>query len=104
MRGLYYVYILANQNNTVLYVGVTNDLIRRVREHREKQVDGFTKKYNVCKLVHYEATEDVTSAIAREKRLKKGTRRLKLDLIRQSNPYWKDLYSEIVGSGSRTRN
>ena len=93
----YYVYILSNAHNTTLYVGVTNDLIRRVYEHRAKLVEGFTKRYNVNKLVYYEMTRDVESAIAREKRLKKGTRKLKLDLIRKSNPYWKDLYDEISG-------
>jgi putative endonuclease len=75
----------------VLYTGVTNDLIRRVYEHRHKLVDGFTKKYNVAKLVYYESTTDVESAIAREKQIKGWTRIKKVDLIESMNPYWEDL-------------
>jgi putative endonuclease len=93
---MYYVYILTNYTNSVLYTGVTNDLIRRVYEHREKLVKGFTQKYNVNKLVYYEATEDVLSAIAREKQIKAGSRQKKLDLINGFNPQWNDLYSSII--------
>jgi putative endonuclease len=93
---MYYVYILTNYTNTVLYTGVTNDLVRRVFEHREKLVKGFTQKYNVDKLVYYEATEDVLSAIGREKQIKAGSRQKKLDLINSFNPKWVDLYSSII--------
>jgi putative endonuclease len=93
---MYYVYILANYTNTVLYTGVTNDLVRRVYEHKEKLVKGFTQKYNVDKLVYYEATEDVMSAIVREKQIKAGSRQKKLDLINDFNSKWQDLYSSII--------
>ena len=91
----YYVYILASKKNGTLYVGVTNDLIRRVYEHKNSLAEGFTKKYNVKTLVYYEATEDVNSAIAREKSLKKCSRKSKLDLIEKNNPQWKDLSLEL---------
>ena len=91
----YYVYFLASKRNGTLYIGVTNDLIRRVYEHRNSLVEGFTKKYNVKTLVYYEATEDVNSAIAREKSLKKYSRKAKLDLIEQGNPQWKDLSTDL---------
>ena len=86
----YYVYIVTNGVRT-LYIGVTNDLIRRVYEHQHKLTDGFTKKYNVTMLVHYEVTTDVASAIAREKQLKGWRRSKKIDLIEASNPEWVDL-------------
>ena len=87
----YYVYILANWNNRVLYVGVTNNLVRRLYEHKNKLVDGFTKRYNVHKLVYYEHTTDINSAIAREKEIK-GWKRCKKDaLVVSINPQWKDL-------------
>lgn len=92
----YYVYILTNYTNTVLYTGVTNNLVRRVYEHKEHLVKGFTLKYNVNKLVYYEATEDVNSAISREKQIKAGSRQKKIDLINNFNPEWKDLYPKIV--------
>jgi putative endonuclease len=79
-----------------LYTGVTNDLVKRVYEHKEKLVKGFTQKYNVNKLVYYEATEDVMSAIAREKQIKAGSRQKKLDLINGFNPKWQDLYDSII--------
>jgi putative endonuclease len=91
----YYVYILSNENNTVIYTGVTNDLKRRVFEHKEKMVEGFTKKYNVSKLVYYEVGQDVMGAIFREKQLKSMSRLKKNELIAQFNPYWNDLYEEI---------
>ena len=81
----YYVYIVTNGVRT-LYIGVTNDLTRRVHEHQHKLIDGFTKKYNVTMLVHYEVTTDVQSAIAREKQLKGWRRSKKIDLIEASNP------------------
>jgi putative endonuclease len=93
----YYVYILANKQNGTLYIGVTSNLVKRVHEHREGMVDGFTKEYGVKMLVYYEQTNDVQSAIQREKRLKKWSREWKLELIEKNNPQWKDLYEEICG-------
>ena len=95
MEHQYYVYLLTNKSNTVLYTGVTNDLKRRVYEHKEKLIDGFTKKYNVSKLVYFEATNDINSAIQREKQIKAGSRQKKIDLINSTNKDWKDLYDEI---------
>jgi len=95
MNRQYCVYIMTNERNTVLYTGVTNDLRRRVYEHREKLVDGFTKKYNVMKLVYYEVFEDVTSAILREKQIKGGSRQKKIELIDSMNREWRDLYEEL---------
>jgi putative endonuclease len=92
----YYVYILASRKNGTLYVGVTSDLIRRVWEHQNKLVEGFTKKYNTDKLVYFEQCSDVESAISREKRLKKYNRKWKLELIGKANPEWRDLYSELI--------
>jgi putative endonuclease len=91
----YYVYILSNRYNTVLYTGVTGDLIRRVDEHRRKLVPGFTSRYNVTKLVYYEITESIEAAIQREKQIKGGSRQKKIDLINSINPGWKDLYEEF---------
>jgi len=92
----YYVYLLTNFTNSVVYTGVTNDLVRRVHEHREKLTPGFTNRYKAWKLVYYEATEDVESAIAREKQIKAGPRRRKVQLIEKGNPTWRDLYPEII--------
>jgi putative endonuclease len=86
---------MTNKNNAVLYTGVTNDLKRRVYEHREKLTEGFTKKYNILKLVYYEVFEDVYSAISREKQIKSGSRKKKIELINSINKEWKDLYEEI---------
>ena len=86
----YYVYILSNKSKT-LYIGMTNNLERRMYEHKNKLVDGFTKKYNLTKLVYYETTNDVKSAINREKQLKGWLRKRKIDLIEQKNPNWDDL-------------
>ena len=86
----YYVYILSSHRGT-LYTGVTSDLIRRLYEHRHKLVDGFTKKYNISRLVYYETTSDVESAIAREKQIKGWVRSKKISLIESVNPYWEDL-------------
>ena len=88
---LYCIYILTNSANTVLYTGITNDLKRRVWEHKEKFVDGFTKKYHLSKLVYYEVCEDVSAAIAREKQIKGMRRQKKIDLIVNFNPGWNDL-------------
>ena len=88
---MYYVYILSNWDDSVLYIGVTNDLKRRLYEHKNHLVDGFTHKYNVTKLVYFEHTNDVRSAIEREKQLKGWTRAKKHTLIKKMNPFWKDL-------------
>ena len=87
----YYIYILTNKSNKVIYIGVTNDLERRMFEHKNKLVEGFTKRYNLMKLVFYEVTEDVESAISREKQLKNWHRDWKINLINQFNPEWEDL-------------
>jgi len=91
----YFVYILTNKSNKVLYIGVTNDLIRRIFEHKNKLVEGFTKKYNLLKLVYYETTKDIESAIIREKQLKNWHREWKMNLINQFNPGWKDLSDDF---------
>ena len=96
MNKQYYVYILSNQKNTVLYIGVTNDLIRRIYEHKNKLVDGFTKRYNVYKLVYYEIFADSYHAIEREKQLKGGSRKRKYELVNGFNPEWNDLYNGLV--------
>ncbi len=90
-----YVYILTNQYNTVLYTGVTSDLQKRVWQHKEKLVEGFTRKYHVSKLVYYEAFADIRNAIAREKQIKGGSRQKKVELINGMNPEWRDLYGEL---------
>ncbi len=95
MSKQYYVYIMTNSRNTVLYVGVTNDLIRRAYEHKEKLADGFTRKYNIVKLVYYEAFEDIENAILREKQIKAGSRQRKIQLIDSINREWRDLYNEF---------
>ena len=87
----YYVYIITNKRNTVLYVGVTNDLKRRMYEHKNKLIEGFSKKYNLSKLVYFEQTNDIYTAINREKQLKKWRREKKEWLINQMNPQWDDL-------------
>ena len=91
----YYIYILASKRNGTLYVGVTNDLKRRIYEHKEELIEGFTKKYNVKDLVYYEITSDVNSAISREKQMKKWERKRKIDLIEKDNPKWLDLYYNL---------
>jgi putative endonuclease len=92
----YYVYILASKKNGVLYTGVTNNLVKRVFEHKENLVEGFTKKYFVHKLVYFESTNSVESVIIREKQIKDWHRQWKIDLIEEKNPEWKDLYREIL--------
>jgi putative endonuclease len=93
----YCVYIMTNAHTTVIYTGVTNDLLRGAHEHRNGLGGIFTKKYNVCKLIYYEVTDNIESAIAREKQIKGGSRRKKIGLINSLNPLWKDLYEEIMG-------
>ena len=89
---------MTNSHNTVLYTGVTNHLQRRVLEHRAGQGSGFTKKYNVVKLVYVESGDDINSAIAREKQIKAGSRKKKVALIESMNPEWKDLYEEYFAA------
>lgn len=86
---------MTNKRNTVIYTGVTNDLIRRVFEHKEGMVKGFTKKYNIIKLVYYEVFDDIESAIIREKQIKGLLRKKKIKLIENINPGWRDLYNEL---------
>jgi putative endonuclease len=93
----YYVYIMASRRNGTLYVGVTNDLIRRVLQHKSGEMEGFTKKYKVNILVYFEDTNDIAVAIAREKQLKRWERVWKLKLIESVNPSWRDLYEDIKG-------
>ena len=90
-----YVYLLTNKINTVIYTGVTSDLQKRIYEHKEKMVEGFTKKYNVNRLVYYEAFDSIEDAISREKQIKAGSRKKKIDLINSMNPGSKDLYYEL---------
>jgi len=91
-----FVYILTNKYNTVLYVGVTSNLVKRIWEHKNKLVDGFTKKYNVDKLVYYEVFEDIKKAIKKEKYIKGKKREYKIEIIKEKNQEWRDLYEEIV--------
>lgn len=92
----YYVYIATNPQNNVLYTGVTNNLVRRIYEHKQKLISGFTQKYNVNKLVFYEVFEDINEAIKREKQIKGGSREKKLRLIEWANPGYEDLYHKII--------
>jgi len=95
MKRQYFVYIMTNPRNTVLYTGVTGDLKRRVWEHKTKAVPGFTARYNVVKLVYFEVFDDPEEAILREKRIKGGSRAKKIALINAFNPQWRDLYGEL---------
>jgi putative endonuclease len=92
----YYVYILASKKYGTLYVGVTSDIVRRVQEHKDGLIEGFTKTHQIHRLVHYEATDDIASAIKREKLLKKWKRQWKIDVIEKDNPRWKDLYPDLL--------
>jgi len=91
----YCVYILTNRHNTTLYTGVTNNLFRRLLEHKSGGGSKFANRYNLTKLVYYEVTNDITAAITREKQIKAGPRQKKIDLINSINPDWKDLFSEL---------
>lgn len=91
----YYIYIVSNNFQSVFYTGFTNDLIRRVHEHKNKLIDGFTKKYNISKLLYYEVACDVNSAIGREKQIKSYNRRKKIALIKTINPSFVDLFEKI---------
>jgi putative endonuclease len=92
----YYVYLLASKKNGTLYLGVTSNLIKRVYEHKNNLVSGFTQKYKIQNLVYYETTDDINSAITREKQLKKWKRAWKIELIEKTNPGWRDLYFELI--------
>jgi putative endonuclease len=91
----YFVYLLTNWNNKVMYIGMTNNLMRRVYEHKAKIIKGFTEKYNVNRLVYYEETSDVHAALAREKEIKKWRREKKNALVIQTNPEWRDLSNDF---------
>ncbi|MFA5360683.1 MAG: GIY-YIG nuclease family protein [Candidatus Paceibacterota bacterium] len=95
MPHQYYVYIVANKYNKVLYTGITNNLYRRIYEHKHKIIKGFTHKYNITKLVYYEIFDDVESAIIREKQIKAGSRQKKIELIKTINPNFEDLYDSL---------
>ena len=94
----FYTYILASERNGTLYVGVTSDLIKRIWEHKNNQVEGFTKKYSVHTLVYYEIHSTFENAVIREKKLKVWRRKWKLSLIEKENPHWKDLFPSLTGS------
>jgi putative endonuclease len=96
MTKTYYVYILASKRNGTLYIGVTNDLERRLYEHKNNLVEGFTNKYNVHHLVYYEDVNDIQSALQREKQLKRWTRKWKIELIEKVNPEWRDLAEDFI--------
>ena len=93
---VYFVYLLANRRNGTLYVGVTSDLVKRVQEHREGLVPGFTSKYVIKTLVYWELHHDINEAILREKRIKRWQRKWKLDLIEAGNPQWRDLWCDLT--------
>ncbi len=93
---IYWIYILSSKRNGTLYTGVTNDLLRRVYEHKHKLVDGFTKRYHVTQLVYAEEFNDINEAILREKCIKQWKRAWKLKLIEEQNPNWKDLYEDLI--------
>jgi len=95
MQNHYYIYILASKRNGTLYIGVTNNLKRRVGEHKSAVIEGFTKKYNLNRLVYFEIHADINEAILREKRLKKWNRKWKIRLIEEINPEWNDLYEDL---------
>ncbi len=95
MKSGYYVYIMTNKGDAVVYTGVTSDLKRRIHEHKEELVDGFTRKYNIHKLVYYEVFEDIENAILREKQIKGGSREKKNELINSMNKEWRDLYGDL---------
>ena len=96
MQKQSFVYILFNKSDGVLYTGVTSDLVKRVFEHKSKVIKGFTQKYNVDKLGYYEVFEDIEQAILREKQIKAGSRKKKIELIESINPKWRDLYEDIL--------
>jgi putative endonuclease len=94
-----YVYMMTNKNHTVIYTGVSSDLLNRVWKHKNKVYDGFTKRYNVDKLVYFEGPGDPLDAIEREKQIKAGSRKKKIELIDSMNPDWRDLYEDLIPEG-----
>ena len=96
MQKCGYIYILFNKRNGTLYTGVTSNLVQRIYQHKNKVIDGFSKKYNLDKLGYYEVFDDIESAIVREKQIKAGSRLNKIKLIESINPDWKDLYDSIL--------
>lgn len=96
MKNQYFIYIITNNTNSVLYIGVTNNLVKRIYEHKNKVVSSFSSKYNLSKLVYYEVFDDITLAIQREKQLKAGSRKKIIELINKKNIEWKDLYNIII--------
>ena len=99
MSHSYYVYIMTNKGNNVLYIGVTGDLVKRIFQHKERQIAGFTARYKVIKLIYFEQFVSPLEAIAREKQLKNGSRKKKVALIERINPGWLDLYPGIASHG-----
>jgi putative endonuclease len=95
MTKQHYVYIMTNKGKTVLYTGITSSLKKRIYEHKTKLVPGFTKKYNITKLVYFEIFDDAYNAITREKQIKAGSRQKKINLINNKNPAWRDLYDDL---------
>ena len=100
MRKKFYVYIMSNKHNTVLYTGMSGNLPKRVRQHKEKALPGFTKKYNTDKLVYFEESSDANTAIVREKQIKSWSRKKKEELINSMNPEWRDLGDEVLEWGA----
>lgn len=98
----YYVYIMTNKNNNVLYTGVTNNLLRRVIEHKSGRRNAFTSRYKIRKLVYYESGYDINAAILREKQIKGGSRKKKIELIQGMNPKWEDLFEKFLDSSIQT--
>jgi putative endonuclease len=96
MKDQSYIYMITNQHNKILYIGVTSHLVKRIYQHKNKLVEGFSKKYSLYKLVYYEVIDSIISAIEREKFLKKKNRDYKINLIENFNPEWSDLYSSII--------
>lgn len=96
MQKYGYIYILFNRRNGTLYTGVTSNLVQRIYQHKNKVIDGFSKKYDIDKLGYYEVFDDIESAIIREKQIKSGSRSNKIKLIESLNPEWKDLYDSII--------
>ena len=95
-ESLYFVYMLTNKNNNVFYTGVTSNLVKRVFEHKTKAVDGFSKRYNLTKLVYYEVSNNIENAIKKEKQIKNWHREWKINKIKETNPEFKDLYNDIL--------
>ncbi len=95
-KSLYFVYMLTNKNNNVFYTGVTSNLVKRVFEHKTKVVDGFSKRYNLTKLVYYEVSDNIENAIKKEKQIKNWHREWKINKIKETNPEFKDLYNDII--------